>query len=450
MIGKTPNQQQTDLFRPLLSTFIDMNHELVLLAQKLDWAGMEKDLSVYYSTKGQPSVPIRMMAGCLILKQLYNLGDETLAKAWVMNPYMQYFCGESHFQHTFPFDPSDFVHFRHRIGESGVNTIFVYSVKIHGKQAEEAVVVSDTTVQGNNITFPTDSKLYKKIIDKCVKIAGKHHLVLRQSYKRVSKQLLRDTYNSTHPKRRKQAKKARAKLQTIAGRLLRELERLLPAGLLKHYEKDMELWRRVLLQQKNDKHKIYSLHKPYTDCISKGKAHKPYEFGNKVGFLMTSHTLIITAIRTYLNNPHDNRTIEPLVEQLERNNLPKPKEIDYDRAAKGVHSVRDVEVCIPGKALKKDTAYTKQKKRKKFRRRTAIEPVNAHLKFDFRMEQNYLWGESYIQINALLSAMAWNLKKWMERTISCLCQKGCFCLNRKKYIGLYEIWIPLCQIKLCS
>ncbi|NDV97308.1 transposase, partial [Dysgonomonas sp. 521] len=83
MIGKSPDQNQGDLFRPLLTDFIDMNHELVQLAEKMDWGSLESELGVFYSKVGQPSIPIRMMVGCLLLKQLYNYGDETLAKAWV-------------------------------------------------------------------------------------------------------------------------------------------------------------------------------------------------------------------------------------------------------------------------------------------------------------------------------------------------------------------------------
>lgn len=402
---------------------MDMGHELVLLAQKIDWHSIETDLSVYYSRTGQPAVPIRLISGCLILKHLYNYGDETLAKAWVMNPYMQYFCGEAHFCHRFPFDPSDFIHFRHRIGEEGVNTLFRHSIEIHGKTASEAVVLSDTTVQGNNTTYPTDARLYKKIIDRCGSIAQRHNLPVRQSYKRVSKQLLRQAYNSKHPKRKKQVFKARRKLHTIAGRMVRELERILPDLERMLYSKDLEIFNRVLSQTRNDKNKIYSLHKLYTDCIAKGKAHKPYEFGNKVGFLITSKSLIITAVRTFTGNPHDGRTIAPLVEELKRNKLPLPDEIVYDRAAKGITLDEEIKVSVPSNPLKNDTPYQKQKKRKKFRRRAAIEPVNAHLKFDFWMQENYLSGERYVQLNALLSAMAWNLKKWMQKAISWLYEK---------------------------
>jgi len=98
MIGKSPNQQQRELFRPLLSDFIDMNHELVLLSNKIDWKYFENEFSLLYSNTGQPAMPTRLMVGCLILKQFYNLVDETIAIEWKMNPYMQYFCGEARFR----------------------------------------------------------------------------------------------------------------------------------------------------------------------------------------------------------------------------------------------------------------------------------------------------------------------------------------------------------------
>jgi IS5 family transposase len=163
MLGKTKDQRQRDLFNPMLVDFIDMNHELVLLAGKIDWQYFEKEFAPLYSNIGKKSMPVRLMVGSLILKRLYYLGDETLVKEWEMNPYMQYFCGESTFKHKFPCDPSDFVHFRKRIGEEGIEKIFIHSVKIHGKDAENTKAVSDTTVQENNVTFPTDAKPAKKI-----------------------------------------------------------------------------------------------------------------------------------------------------------------------------------------------------------------------------------------------------------------------------------------------
>jgi len=419
MIGKLPESSQRDLFRPRLEDFINMNQELVLLSKKIDWSYFEKEFSKYYSDKGAPSVPIRLMVGCLLLKHLYNLGDERIPEFWVRDVYFQYFCGGVYFEHKFPFDPSDFVHFRNRVGEEGISKIFAYSVHLHGVELakKSRFVLSDTTVQGNNTTFPTDAKLCKKVIDKCNQIARKEDIAQRQRYTRESKQLVRDTYNGKHPKRAKKARKANRRLKTIANTQIRELERKMSETQLKRYERDLEIYKRAVNQQRNDANKIYSLHKPFTRCIAKGKAHRQYEFGNKVGLITTGSKgkKIITAIKAFLDNPFDGHTIEPLLDQMEGNKLQLPKELAYDRGGKGKAQIRGVKIITPDKPKQSATNYQKQQKRKKCRARAAIEPIIGHLKSDFRMEQNYLLGEKGIQINAFMAATAWNLKKMMEK-----------------------------------
>jgi len=356
------------------------------------------------------------MVGGLMLKRIYNLGDETLCESWIRDPYMQYFCGMAHFEHRFPCDPSDFVHFRKRIGEKGIEKIFAYSVSLFGKQARERQVLSDTTVGENNTTFPTDAKLAKRIIDKCNAIAKKENINQRQSYVRKSKQLVRDTFNRKHSKRRKKALKADRKLKTIAGRLLRELYRELPKDKLTNYEEELTLYHQILAQKRGDKNKIYSIHKPFTACIAKGKAHKQYEFGNKIGLITTSKTLIITAIKSFIGNPHDSKTIKPLLNQMQENLNYLPKEVVYDRGGKGQKQIGGTKITTPDyRPLKRDTEYQKRVKRKKFRRRAAIEPVIGHLKTDFRMGQNYLSGKNSSQINAFLAATGWNLKKMIRK-----------------------------------
>lgn len=415
MIGKSADQSQRDLFNPLLTDFINMGHELVLLSDKIDWTYFEDEFSEYYSHTGTPAMPIRLMVGSLMLKRIYNLGDESLCEAWIRDPYMQYFCGSAHFEHKFPCDPSDFVHFRKRIGAQGIEKIFAYSVLIHGKASQEKMSLSDTTVAENNTTFPTDAKLAKKIIDKCNTIAKLEGISQRQTYLRIAKQLARDTYNPNHPKRKKKARKAGRKLKTIAGRLIRELERELPGEVVSNYQELFSFYRKVLSQQRTDKDKIYSLHKPFTACIAKGKAHKQYEFGNKIGIITTSKTLIITAVKSFEGNPHDSKTIEPLLNQMKANLKHTPKEIVYDRGGRGQKQIGGTIISTPGKPLKRDSEYEKRKKRNKFRRRAAIEPVIGHLKSDFRMGQNYLSGKESPQINAFLAATGWNLKKMMRK-----------------------------------
>ena len=357
------------------------------------------------------------MVGCLLLKHLYNLGDETLASAWIMNPYMQYFCGRVFFEHQFPCDPSNFVHFRKRIGEKGIEKIFSYSVRMHdAKTGTSNFVLSDTTVQENNTTFPTDAKLCKKVIDYCNKIAENEGIKQRQRYTKVSKQLVRNTYNGKHPKRAKLARKSQRQLKTIAMRLIRELERNFTAEQQEFYRESMELYTKAVTQKRNDTDKVYSLHKPFTRCIAKGKAHKQYEFGNKVGLVTTSNKgkKIILGIKAFLQTPYDGHTIEPLLEQMETGGQQLPKELVYDRGGKGKSEIKGVKISIPGVPRKTDTAYQKHTKRKKFRTRAAIEPIIGHLKSNFRLAQNYLLGETGPQINALLSATAWNMKKMME------------------------------------
>ena len=416
MLGKNP-EKKPELFRPMLVDFIDLEHELVLLSEKIDWNYFEKEFSPLYSKVGNPSHPIRFMVGCLLLKHLYNLGDETLEKAWIMNPYMQHFCGRGFFEHEFPCDPSNFVHFRKRIGEKGIEKIFAYSVRMHDAKTNTSnFVLSDTTVQENNTSFPTDAKLCKKVIDYCNKIAGNEGIKQRQRYTKVSKQMVRNTYNGKHPKRAKAARKSQRQLKTIAMRLIRELQRNFNAEQQEFYKDLMTLYTKVVTQKRNDADKIYSIHKPFTRCIAKGKAHSQYEFGNKVGLITTANKgkKIILGIKAFLQTPYDGHTIEPLLEQMETGGQKLPKELLYDRGGRGKSEIKGVKISIPSTPRKKDTAYQKQTKRKKFRTRAAIEPIIGHLKTDFRLAKNYFMGETGPQINALLAATAWNMKKMME------------------------------------
>jgi IS5 family transposase len=178
----------------------------------------------------------------------------------------------------------------------------------------------------------------------------------------------------------------------------------------------LDLYHQILNQKRTDKDKIYSIHKPFTACIAKGKAHKQYEFGNKVGLIASSKNLIITAIKSFTANPHDGKTIEPLLNQMQTNLNYLPKEVVYDRGGKGQKEIGQTTIATPDyRPLKMDTEYQKRVKRKKFRRRAAIEPLIGHLKTDFRMGQNYLHGSNSPQVNAFLAATGWNLKKMMKK-----------------------------------
>lgn len=414
MIGKSPNEQQKHLFLPNLTDFINLRHPLCLLAEKIDWQQFETDFAPFYSTAGSPAKPIRLMVGLLILKQIYNLGDETVMAEWVSNPYYQYFCGAVVFQWKFPCDPSDLVHFRHRIGVEGVEKILAVSILMHGKEILNEDVSIDTTVQPKNITYPTDTKLAVRIINQCRKIAEQEELELRQSYRFVVKDLLKKA-NSKSRKQAKSKKKARKKLKTIAERLVRELKRKLSAeNLLKHEEK-IEIYEKVLKQKKEDKDKIYSLHELEVACIAKGKEHKKYEFGSKVAFAVGQKSNVIKAAVSFKGSPNDNQTVEKTLEQQQKLTGAIPKKAYVDRGIKS-QQLGVTAVIAPSNGKGKKPSE-KAKLRKGFRRRAGIEPIIGHVKSDCGMERNYLKGEVGDQINAMLAASAFNFRSWMRKAV---------------------------------
>ena len=420
MIGKLKKEAQLDLFKVQLDRLVNKSHELCQLSTEIDWAGIELDLKDYYSTNGRPSVPIRTMVGMLYLKNMFNQSDESVVARWIENPYWQYFTGEQYFHNTQPFDPSEFVHFRKRMGQDGMEKIMSYTVKIHQGALTEKEIQIDSTVQPKNITFPTDSKLAKKIIDNCLTISKNEGTKLRQSYRREVRQLMKDQYNSKNPSRAKKARKARKRLKTIAGRLIRELHRELSSELLSTaYEAELSMYEQVLGQKRGTKNKIYSLHEPETACIAKGKAHKAYEFGSKVTIIRGSKTGVILGALSVTGNPHDSKLLSPVLKQckriLEIVNGKMPIVAITDRGYRGTKQAEGVEINIPSPGKKNQTKYQKQKTRKRFRALAGIEPVIGHIKHDHRMIRNFLKGVLGDVVNAISASMGFNLKKRLNQ-----------------------------------
>jgi IS5 family transposase len=422
MKGLSPDQNQPSFLSPMLRDQLNPKHPLCLLSEKMPWDALEKELSLYYSKRGQRAKPIRLMVSLLILKQLHNLSDESVVARWVENPYYQFFSGETVFQWKFPIHPTDLVYFRKRIGKLGVEKIFQVSIELHGKKAKEKEVLIDSTVQEKNITFPTDSKLYIKIIKHCVKIAEKEGVVLRQNYRLTVKKHLLDLRFMHHPKNRKKARSAVKKLKTIAGRLIRELHRKLDPFTLVNYLEQLALFERVLHQQKKDSNKIYSIHEPETYCISKGKEHKKYEFGAKASIVLTKNNGIIVGACSHDQNQYDGHTLPEVLEQTTRLIGREPKVAICDRGYRGTSFVGNTQIVIPKPPGKRSTAYQKQKARKRFRRRAGIEPVIGHLKSDYRMARNFLKGSIGDSLNVMLAAAAFNFNKLMKELSSSFVQ----------------------------
>ncbi len=442
MLGRlSPDTDQLDLFRSRLSSIISMNHPLVILANQIDWNRIERDHAHLYSEEGRPSIPIRKIAGALMLKHMFNESDESVIDRWIENPYWQFFSGEQYFQCEKPFDPSEFVHFRKRIGEVGLESMLSCTVRLHAHAAVEKEVQVDTTVQEKNITFPTDAKLSRKIIQRCLSIAADEGIELRQSYRRVVKQLMKDQYNGKHPSRIKKSRKAIRRLKTIAGRLVRELRRKLHPDCFVLHASIIERCEKILNQKREDKNKIYSLHESSVSCIAKGKAHKQYEFGNKVAVIKGARTGVITAVKSFQGNPHDSKTLEQALAQSTRvrmqANGQSATHAIVDRGFRGPKEVNGVSICVPD-AGKNKSSYEKIKARKRFRGRAGIEPVISHLKFDNRMGRNYLKGVEGDINNALLAAIGFNLRKklnMIKTEITFLCNSLIYMLRFYLRIG---------------
>ena len=222
------------------------------------------------------------------------------------------------------------------------------------------------------------------------------------------------------PGKQKAARKGVRKLKTIAGRLIRELERKLAEEALKRNLHDCALYRRVLNQKPKDRNKIYSLHEPHAYCISKGKEHKKYEFGCKASIVMTKTHGIIVAATSHQTNVYDGHTLPEVLEFAEVVTGVRPNKAIVDRGYRGRRFIGSTEVLVPQRPHKDQSRATSSKMRQRFRRRAAIEPVISHLKHDHRMARCYLKGQMGDAINVKLAVAAWNLKKWMREVLSWL------------------------------
>jgi IS5 family transposase len=410
MLSKPQNKSQLGFY----STFeeqLNHSHPLYKLSNTIDWKQFDDAFAKHYNAQmGAPAKPIRLMVSLLILKQLRNLSDESVVEQWSENAYYQYFGGQSHFAANEPCEATELVHFRKRIGEQGMELIFKESIRVNGKDGQGDKLSADTSIQEKNITYPTDDKLYKKIIRKCTSIAELEQVELRQSYKRTVKKLSQLQRMKRMKGGDKVARKASRKIKTIAARLVRELNRKLPADVLSCYANDLQLFEKVLAQKRSDTNKIYSLHEPHVKCYSKGKEHKKYEFGSKVSILVTQDTGVIVGALNLEQNIHDSKTIEPALAQHKRLTGITAKEIFVDRGYQGMTRCGQAQIRIP-----KPDKNISTTKRKGHKRRAAIEPCIGHLKQDYRMDRNFLKGIKGDAFNVLMAAAAMNFKRIMNQ-----------------------------------
>jgi transposase, IS5 family len=411
---------ELDLFRSRLDQIINLNHELVKLAKAVSWSVIEAQCGEVYSDgPGMPPLPTRLMAGLAILKHTFNLSDEELCARWVENPYFQFLCGEEFFCHDLPFDRSSLTRWRQRMGEERVMVLLQESLAVAVKTGAMAPgdtrrVIVDTTVEPKNVMFPTDAKLFNRAREKLVALAKKVGLDLRQSYVRVGKLALIKHQRYAHAKQFKRSNKCLRTLKTYLGRIIRDIGRKIAGeeDLEAIFKRPLHLAGRILGQRhRQEAKKIYSLHAPEVECIGKGKAHKPYEFGVKVSIATTLHRSkggqFALHAKALPGNPYDGHTLAEIIPDIERTIGNGLERIIAGAGYKGHNAPlsHKFKVFTSGQKRRMTPAIKREMKR-----RAAVEPVIGHIKNEHRMDRNYLAHTQGDAINAILAAAGYNFR----------------------------------------
>jgi IS5 family transposase len=418
---------EQDLFRARLDQIINMQHELVKLAKAISWRFIEERCGEVYSDgPGMPPLPTRLMAGLAILKHTFDLSDEELCARWVENPYFQYLCGEEFFCHELPFDRSSITRWRQRMGEGRIASLLLESLHVAVstgamKPEDTRRVIVDTTVQPKNVMFPTDAKLINRAREILVRLAKQVGLDLRQSYTRVGKLALIKHQRYAHAKQFKRASKALRKLKTYLGRTIRDIDRQIVGedDLKAIFLRPLHLASRVLDQNRHQRgRKVYSLHAPEVECIGKGKAHAPYEFGVKVSVATTLHRSkggqFALHAKALPGNPYDGHTLATIIPEMEATIGAGIGRVLADAGYKGHNAPEShkFRVYTAGQKRRMTPAIKRE-----MRRRAAVEPVIGHLKNEHRMGRNHLAHEMGDAINAILAAAGYNFRlllRWLR------------------------------------
>ena len=288
-------------------------------------------------------------------------------------------------------------------------------------------VVVDTTVQEKAIAHPTDARLTHRAIEKLVDLAKREGVVLRQSYLRVAKRAAIMVGRYTHAHQFKRARRELKFLRTRLGRIIRDIRRKIEGNpaLEDRFAALLDLASRVRQQDHRQRGpKVYSLHAPEVECIGKGKARKPYEFGCKVS-VVTPVTApkggqFVLHAKALHGNPYDGHTLGPIIADLEQLTGVEAQRIHVDKGYRGHTYPNRFRVWISGQVRRVTKTI-----RREMKRRAAVEPVIGHLKADHRMGRNYLKGREGDRINPVLAAAGFNfhlLLRWFEQLLRALMQ----------------------------
>jgi len=454
---------------------VDMRHPLVVLAGRLAWGRIESALATKFerqdrpsqqvvagdmfgehevefgggvSIGGRPRLSIRLMASLLYLKNSFNLSDEELVQRWSENVVWQFFSGQEYYEPRLPCDATQMGRFRRAIGEEGLELLIKSTIETALeikaiKPTELERVIVDTTVMEKAIAHPVDSRLLEIARHKVVSAARRADIALKQTFAKEGKELRRKAGGYAHAKQFRRLKRTVKRQRTILGVVMREVQRkldaqteLLAAGGAPCNEpskpkalSDLQMWleraERIRTQQRHDKNKLYALHAPEVECIGKGKARKPYEFGVKVSLAVTHKSGLMVGARSFPGNPYDGHILAAQLEQttnLLQDLGCRPTQAIVDLGFRGVDADNPgVEIIHRGRYK----SLTPQQKRW-LKRRQAIEPMIGHTKADHRMDRCWLQGALGDALHALSCAAGYNIR-WLLRAIARLGVAWIFC-----------------------
>lgn len=418
-MGPAAQIPQTDeLFRPRLDEQLKMSHALIRLSKLMDWTRIDGEFSKHFvSSRGRPALSPRLIAGLLYLQHANDASDEAVVATWLENPYWQFFCGETYLQTDLPIDPSSLTRWRKRIGEEGVETLLAVTIdaaRAAGliKKSSLDKVIVDTTVMPKAIAHPTDSRLLEKSRQHLVKLADEHGIELRQNYNRQAPRMAAQIGRYAHAKQYKRMHKAVKALKTRVSRVHREVQRKLeqlPPSTQPLAQDLLQRVGRILTQKTKDKNKLYALHAPEVECISKGKARTPYEFGVKVSIATTLKEGLVVGCRSMPGNPYDGHTLKETIEQVEVLGDKCPSVVIVDKGYQGAE-LKGIQVLRSGQRR-----GVTQAMKAMIKRRSAIEPAIGHMKMDGRLGRNALKGAIGDALHAVLCGAGHNIRMLLRK-----------------------------------
>lgn len=432
MQPKSPPSEQPELFRSALVNLIDRRHPLVRLAGLIDWDRFATAFGpLYREGVGWPGLPTRLMVGLHLIKHMDGLYDDAVCARFLDSPYVQLFCGETHFQHALPLDRSSMTRWRKRIGAERLELLLAETLAtpLRAGAAEpkhfERVTI-DTTVQPKAVTHPADSKLIHRGVEILGRLARQHGVALRQSFIRLSTRARREVARLIHRGRHRDAERKVSRMRTWLGRLARDIARKIAgaaAAVRDAFASPIERIAQLLRQRREDRgrEKIYALHAPEVECIGKGKARTRFEFGCKLSLATTNRPApggqFVIGARSLPGNPFDGHTLAAQIAQTERITGVAIERAYVDRGYRG-HDADTHRVFVSGQ--KRGVTPTI---RREIRRRAGIEPVIGHMKEDGHLGRNFLAGATGDAINVTLAAAGHNLRllrAWLIRLLAFL------------------------------